>query len=220
MIELLLTVVILMVGIVTVAQLVPVSIKSNLKNRNDSLALVAAQSLLEQMVQQPMNVNGGRQGIQGYCNMPGGFGAPPSNSYWFCDAYQQQPAQGYPMAMGNNSTAVHAPTADGCPLDALGHIDWTQDDSKCGSSAGLYYQYETVPASPTDPSTNINIEYRWRVIEEHNSSGSVFRKVFIVSAKLQGLGNTSGGGAGQFSNVIANVEGMAGNCIMNGMGEC
>jgi hypothetical protein len=49
-------IVVLLVGIVAVAQLVPASISSNSTNRNDSSALVFAQREMDQFVGQPLNM--------------------------------------------------------------------------------------------------------------------------------------------------------------------
>jgi prepilin-type N-terminal cleavage/methylation domain-containing protein len=53
--EVLIAFVILLVGIVAVAQLVPASIGSNSTNRNDSSALVFAQRQMDQFLNQPLN---------------------------------------------------------------------------------------------------------------------------------------------------------------------
>jgi Tfp pilus assembly protein PilV len=53
--EMLLATVILLVGLVAVAQLVPASILMNYRNRTDSSALVFAQRQLDQMLDQPLN---------------------------------------------------------------------------------------------------------------------------------------------------------------------
>jgi prepilin-type N-terminal cleavage/methylation domain-containing protein len=57
LIEVLLAIIILLVGIVAVAQLVPASISSNSTNRNDSSALVFAQRELDQFLNQPLNMS-------------------------------------------------------------------------------------------------------------------------------------------------------------------
>lgn len=54
--EVLIALVVLIVGIVAVAQLVPVSIGSNSANRNDSSALVFAQREMDQFLGQPLNM--------------------------------------------------------------------------------------------------------------------------------------------------------------------
>jgi prepilin-type N-terminal cleavage/methylation domain-containing protein len=53
--EVLIAIVILLVGIVAVAQLVPASIGSNSTNRNDSSALVFAQRQMDQFLNQPLS---------------------------------------------------------------------------------------------------------------------------------------------------------------------
>jgi prepilin-type N-terminal cleavage/methylation domain-containing protein len=55
--EVLIAIVILMVGIVAVAQLVPASIGSNSANRNDSSALVFAQRQMDLFLGQPLNMS-------------------------------------------------------------------------------------------------------------------------------------------------------------------
>jgi prepilin-type N-terminal cleavage/methylation domain-containing protein len=57
LIEVLIAIVILLVGIVAVAQLVPASIGSNSANRNDSSALVFAQREMNQFLLQPLNMS-------------------------------------------------------------------------------------------------------------------------------------------------------------------
>jgi len=55
--EMLLASVIMMVGIISVVQLVPVSLQLNASNRLDTMATVIAQRELDQMLSQPVSVN-------------------------------------------------------------------------------------------------------------------------------------------------------------------
>src|SRR6266404_5882617 len=55
MIEMMIATVVMVVGLVGVAQLIPLSIRLNGGNRNDSTALVFAQRELDEMVDQPIN---------------------------------------------------------------------------------------------------------------------------------------------------------------------
>jgi type II secretory pathway pseudopilin PulG len=55
--EMMLATIILLVGLVAIAQLVPTSILMNYRNRTDSSALVFAQRELDQMLDQPLTVN-------------------------------------------------------------------------------------------------------------------------------------------------------------------
>jgi prepilin-type N-terminal cleavage/methylation domain-containing protein len=57
LLEMLFATVILLVGLVAIAQLVPASIRLNYQNRNDSSAMVFAQRELDQMLDQPLNAN-------------------------------------------------------------------------------------------------------------------------------------------------------------------
>lgn len=54
LVELVIAMAILMFGIAAVAQMVPLSIQSNMRNRYDSTAVVLAERLLNQMVNQPI----------------------------------------------------------------------------------------------------------------------------------------------------------------------
>lgn len=54
LIELMIATVVLLVGLVAVAQLVPMSILLNAANRNDSTSLVIAQRQIDQLLSQPM----------------------------------------------------------------------------------------------------------------------------------------------------------------------
>jgi prepilin-type N-terminal cleavage/methylation domain-containing protein len=67
LLEMMLATVILLVGLVAIAQLVPASILLNFRNRTDSSALVFAQRELDQMLAQPLN--------------------PPTNPPSFTDGY-------------------------------------------------------------------------------------------------------------------------------------
>jgi len=55
LLEMMLATVILLVGLIAIAQLVPASILLNFRNRTDSSALVFAQRELDQMLAQPIN---------------------------------------------------------------------------------------------------------------------------------------------------------------------
>jgi hypothetical protein len=55
--EMILASAILMVGVISVVQLVPASLNSSVGNRLDTVATVVAQRELDQMLSQPLNVN-------------------------------------------------------------------------------------------------------------------------------------------------------------------
>ena len=58
LLELMVATVVLLVGVVALAQLVPAAVSLNSRNRMDSSGLVYAQREMEQFVEQPLNVNG------------------------------------------------------------------------------------------------------------------------------------------------------------------
>ena len=67
--EMLLATVILLVGLIAVAQLVPASILMNYRNRTDSTALVFAQRQLDQMLDQPLTVNSFTDALGNTCQL-------------------------------------------------------------------------------------------------------------------------------------------------------
>jgi hypothetical protein len=73
--EMILASAILMVGIVSVVQLVPASLNSSVGNRLDTMATVACQRELDQMLSQPLSVNS-FQDEDGQTISLGGVGAP------------------------------------------------------------------------------------------------------------------------------------------------
>ena len=67
--EMLLATVILLVGLIAVAQLVPASILMNYRNRTDSIALVFAQRQLDQMLDQPLTANSFTDALGNTCQL-------------------------------------------------------------------------------------------------------------------------------------------------------
>ncbi len=79
--EMMIATIILLVGIVGVAQLVPASILLNQKNRTDSSALVFAQRELDQMLDQPLSANAFTDTQGNFCSLgnPATTNAPQGN---------------------------------------------------------------------------------------------------------------------------------------------
>lgn len=162
LIELLIAITLLLVGVVSVAQLVPAAIRSNFRNRNDSTALIAAQRLLEQMARQ------GGDATIGVCTN----GNPPGGHYSFCDS------DGDPIALGQVNAGT-ANTQDGCPLDATGtQLDFTQPVGNCPAGYAVTKQWVWNPTTGTQQ----RVELRWHVVTMHNG-GKPVRKVFIVGGR-------------------------------------
>lgn len=67
--EMLLATVILLVGLIAIAQLVPASILLNQQNRTDSAALVFAQRELDQMLDQPLWMNSFNDVLGNFCQL-------------------------------------------------------------------------------------------------------------------------------------------------------
>src|SRR5580700_1239130 len=78
LLEMMLATVILLVGLVAVAQLVPASILLNYRNRNDSTAMVFAQRELDQMLDQPLNSNSFSDALGNACQL--GNSASPTST--------------------------------------------------------------------------------------------------------------------------------------------
>jgi prepilin-type N-terminal cleavage/methylation domain-containing protein len=75
LVEVLVATIVLMTGVVAVAQLVPVAVTANNVSRRDSTALVIAQRELAQMLEQPLGVFSFTDALGNVCNL-GGAGAP------------------------------------------------------------------------------------------------------------------------------------------------
>jgi len=67
--EMMLATIILLVGLVAIAQLVPASILMNYRNRTDSSALVFAQRELDQMLDQPLTANSFTDALLNSCQL-------------------------------------------------------------------------------------------------------------------------------------------------------
>lgn len=67
--EMMLATIILLVGLVAIAQLVPASILMNYRNRNDSTALVFAQRELDQFLDQPLSTSSFTDALGNICQL-------------------------------------------------------------------------------------------------------------------------------------------------------
>lgn len=119
MIELLIAIMLLLVGVVAVAQLIPAAMVTNLQNRYDSTALIIAQRQLELMLAQPTDV-----------------GNPAVNSDYFFVATQPNGTTPMTINMGLNNPAAACPFAGAVCSEAGANvvtlpggqpvINWTQ----------------------------------------------------------------------------------------------
>lgn len=129
--EMLIATVILLVGLVTVAQLVPASLLMNYRNRMDSSTLVFAQRRLDEMLDQPLTLNSFVDDLGNTCqlgnpanpNVVQGTNVVNLNNETLIDFSGATPADGYGftyqdpngisydvrwavIVMGNGSTAA------------------------------------------------------------------------------------------------------------------
>src|SRR5216684_3181116 len=98
--EMMFATIILLVGLVAIAQLVPASILLNYRNRTDSSALVFAQRELDFMIDQPLISTNFTDSLGVYCYPAGstcnlGTPAPPNQ------------VQGSPVVVFNNQTLIN-----------------------------------------------------------------------------------------------------------------
>ena len=100
LIEVLLATVVLLVGVVAVAQLVPISLTVNSANRGDSTALVIEQRVLEQMLDQPLTAT--------TCSAISVPACPDAQAaaWSLGDAGAPRTVVGSPLAVVNNSPAI------------------------------------------------------------------------------------------------------------------
>lgn len=165
LIEVLIAMVVLLVGIVAVAGMIPWAMQSDTISRNVSVASNVAQRELEQMVQQSLTIQGG-----GSCSALSG-------QYYFCDA------DGNTIGLGGTG-AGSSPTWAGCPLDSTGQfIDFSQPASSCTSGYTLTKQ---VPWNSVIGVTQ-SAEMRWRVVTMMNS-GTPVRKFIIMGVRASQVG--------------------------------
>jgi prepilin-type N-terminal cleavage/methylation domain-containing protein len=97
--EVLVATVVMLVGLVAVAQMVPLSIRLNGANRNDSTSLVYAQRELDEMLDQPINALSFTDGNGVLC-------APAGAVCNLGDPTKPKVLVGSPVVMFNNTPAV------------------------------------------------------------------------------------------------------------------
>jgi type II secretory pathway pseudopilin PulG len=96
--EMMLATIILLVGLVAIAQLVPASILLNYRNRTDSAAMVFAQREMDFMLDQPLVSTTFTDALGVYC--------PPSATCNLGNPAPQNTVQGSPLVVLNNQTLI------------------------------------------------------------------------------------------------------------------
>lgn len=160
-IELAVAVVVLLIGVIGVAQLIPFSLDLDLRNRYNSLSLFVAERQLEQIVRQPVDVQENAA-------------APDYN---FTDA------DGQPVYLGALPIPAIAPANQpppnpvqrGCPV-ANGFIDFDQPCAEAGYT-------KTVTLG------GVTFEVRWNVLTAYgNDRGTVRPLTKRITMAARGLG--------------------------------
>lgn len=149
--EVLVATVILFIGIIGVSQMVPKALDFDLRNRDTSSSIMAAQRELEQMVGLPIDVNQLASGTDySFTDADGSvsyLGALPS------------PATAAPGA------APPGPVQSGCALTTIGTIDFSQSCTAAG--------YTTIISPTLGPS----FELRWNVVTFYGNDNGTIRPV-------------------------------------------
>lgn len=174
LVELLIAIVLLLIGVVAVAEMVPNAIQSNFRNRYDSTALIVAQRQLEQMMDQEMDVGN-----------PPGTTAVPNGPYFFTytdpqgTAWQVNLGQAPPFFTALPGTPPPAATTNGAALvPGTLTIDWTQAQAQV--PVGYWNQFTTPPPD------NYVYETRWNVMTLYgNIDGGIrpIAKRIIISTR-------------------------------------
>ena len=105
LLEMMLATIILLVGLVAIAQLVPATILLNYRNRTDSSAMVFAQREMDFMVDQPLVSTTFIDPLGVYC--------PLSTTCYLGNPTPQNQVQGGPVWLVNNQTVINFSTPTG-----------------------------------------------------------------------------------------------------------
>lgn len=154
--EMMIATVILLVGLVAVAELVPASIFSNQQSRASSAALVFAQRELDQMLDQPLVLTTFTDAIGNTCSL--GLAGSPGGTFW-----------GSPVVVSTSTNGGNGESFS----QVL--IDFNQ---------ALVPNYSINYPDPTDP-TGVAYDIRWAVIVTGNGS-TVSAKRFILGVRQIG----------------------------------
>ncbi len=165
LVELLIAIVLLIVGVLAVAQLVPAAIQANMRSRFDSSGLVLAERQLELITRQPVDVGGPLPGANYsfLANLPDGA--------FFTYAVGRRTAVGGPLFTAAGAAVVPGSTS----------IDWSQP----GAAVPAGYR-NTFILNEGTAAGGLNYETRWAVITYFTSfNGSVrpVSKLIIISVR-------------------------------------
>jgi Tfp pilus assembly protein PilV len=148
--------VILLVGLVAIAQLVPASLLLNFRNRTDSAALVFAQRELDQMLDQPLSSSSFYDALGNFCSLG--------------NSASLNVVQGNPLSVTNSYNSITGAQFSQTLIDF--------------SSATPVTNYSFTFPDSTDPS-GTTYDVRWAVIIT-GTAGSVTSKRFILGVRQAG----------------------------------
>jgi Tfp pilus assembly protein PilV len=130
--EMLLATIILLVGLIAIAQLVPASILMNYRNRNDSSALVFAQRELDQFLDQPLALSVPFTDALGYTCSLGNPAAPNTVQGSPVLVFNNQAIINFTAAPVTNFNFTYQDTTD--PINATYDVRWAVILTGNGSS--------------------------------------------------------------------------------------
>ncbi|MGA2095574.1 MAG: prepilin-type N-terminal cleavage/methylation domain-containing protein [Candidatus Acidiferrum sp.] len=158
LIEVILAIVVLLVGIVAVAQMVPASVSSNSTNRSDSSALVFAQRQMDQFLNQPLNMS----------SVPPTFIETIDGQTFTC--YLGNPTQPNTV-VGANTLIFYNQLV----------VDFTQAQGSVPT--GYHFSYQ----DPNDPS-GVTYDVRWAVVTTTNNGLVSGKRYILGVRKTGGNG--------------------------------
>jgi len=149
--EVLVATVILLVGIIGVSEMVPQALDSDMRNRDTSSSIMAAQMELEQIIGVPINVNT----------------AASATDYSFLDSDGVQINLGALPIPATAAANAAPPIAvqSGCPLTAAGSFDFS-----VACTAANYTKIVTPALGPT-------FEVRWNVMTFYGNDNGTIKPV-------------------------------------------
>jgi prepilin-type N-terminal cleavage/methylation domain-containing protein len=115
LLEMMLATMILLVGLIAIAQLVPATILLNYRNRTDSAAMVFAQREMDFMLDQPLNSTNFTDPLGVYC--------PLGNTCNLGTASPQNQVQGSPLVVVNNQTLINFGSSTGVANWSFTYLD-------------------------------------------------------------------------------------------------
>jgi prepilin-type N-terminal cleavage/methylation domain-containing protein len=154
--EMMMATVILLVGLVAVAELVPASVFSNQQSRAGSAALIFAQRELDQMLDQPLPLSTFNDAIGNTCSL--GLTGSPSGTFW-----------GSPVQVSTSTNGGNGESFSQVIIDF---------------NAAKVPNYSFNYPDPTDP-TGVSYDIRWAVIVM-GSGPTVSAKRFILGVRQEG----------------------------------